>query len=229
VPGLQRAEIALGELAIYVGVDAELAGVIVMRDRVRPEAAATLGVLRSLGIERVLMVTGDIEATARPIADSLGIDELYAECLPADKVRIVASVPVRPLLMVGDGLNDAPVLAAADVGYAMGARGATAASESASVVGRFDTLAGVGRAVQIGQDTVRIALQSIWLGIIISGGLMLIAATGALPALLGAWMQEGVDLVAILGALRALGPRSERRKKAQPNAAPVAAQASVEK
>ena len=151
---------------------------------------------------------------ARPIADSLGIEELHAECLPADKVRIIAGVPVRPLLMVGDGLNDAPVLAAADIGYAMGARGATAASESADVVGRFDTLAGVGRAVQIGHDTVRIALQSIWLGIVISGALMFVAATGVLPALLGAWMQEGVDLIAILGALRALGPRAERRKSA---------------
>ena len=214
VQDFSRAEIASGELAIYVGVDDRLAGVIVMRDRVRPEAAATLDALRGAGVGRILMVTGDVEPTARPIAESLGIEELHAECLPADKVRIIAGVPVRPLLMVGDGLNDAPVLAAADIGYAMGARGATAASESADVVGRFDTLAGVGRAVQIGHDTVRIALQSIWLGIVISGALMLVAATGVLPALLGAWMQEGVDLIALLGALRALGPRSERRKSA---------------
>lgn len=222
VPGLSRSEIASGELAIYVAVDTQLAGVIVMRDRVRPEAAATIDTLRHSGVERILMVTGDVEPTARPIAESLGIEEVHSECLPADKVRIISAVPVRPLLMVGDGLNDAPVLAAAEVGYAMGARGATAASESADVVGRFDTLAGVGRAVQIGRDTVRIALQSIWLGIIISGVLMLIAATGVLPALLGAWLQEGVDLVAILGALRALGPRAERRRSATEMSLPVA-------
>ena len=210
-PELSRAELGAGELGIYVSLDDRFAGVIVMRDRLRPESQATVAELREMGIEHMLMITGDVEATARPIAARLGIDELHAECKPSDKVRIVAETPVRPLLMAGDGLNDAPVLAAAEVGFAMGARGSTAASESADLVNRFDSIAGLAHAVRIGRDTVRIALQSIWMGIIISVGLMLVAAFGFLPALVGAWMQELVDLVAILGALRAIGPRAERR------------------
>ncbi|MCA0345919.1 MAG: heavy metal translocating P-type ATPase [Actinobacteria bacterium] len=224
-PMLTVADLAPGELAIYLAVDDRFAGAIIMRDQVREEAEAVLRELTALGIERTLMVTGDVTATARPIAETLGISEVHAECRPADKVRIVSEVRPRPLIMVGDGLNDAPVLAAADIGFAMGARGATAASESAAVVNRYDTLSSLPRAVRIGQDTVRIALQSIWLGIIISVALMLIAAFGFLPALLGAWMQELVDLVAILGALRAVGPRSERLVSAGPHetTAPVQA------
>ena len=211
-PELEHAALEPGELAIYVTLDDAVVGTLVMRDQVRPESAETVAALASLGIERRLMVTGDVAATAKPIAAGLGIDEVHTECRPRDKVEIVAEVQPRPLIMVGDGLNDAPVLAAADIGFAMGARGATAASESADVVNRFDSLTGVAHAVRIGQDTVRIALQSIWLGIIISVGLMLVAAFGFLPALAGAWLQEVVDLVAILGALRALGPRSERKR-----------------
>ena len=139
-----------------------------LRDEVRADAAATLRVLGELGIQRTLMVTGDVEATARPIAAGLGIDELHAECLPEDKVRIVRELQPRPVVMVGDGVNDAPVLAVSDVGIAMGARGSTAASESADVVIMLDDVARVARAVSIGQRTVRVALQSIWMGIIIS-------------------------------------------------------------
>ena len=209
-PGLTPARLEPGELAIYVAIDDRFAGAIVMRDRVRDEAADVFAELQRLGVERTLMVTGDVATTAEPIAAELGIGEVHAECRPSDKVRIVSEVQPRPLIMVGDGLNDAPVLAAADVGFAMGARGATAASESADIVNRYDDLGGLPRAVRIGRDTVRIALQSIWLGIVISVGLMLVAAFGFLPALAGAWLQEAVDLVAILGALRAIGPRSER-------------------
>ena len=207
---LERVELQPGELAIYVAHGDRYAGALVMRDRLRGEARDAVAELRELGVERMLMVTGDVAATAEPIAAALDIDEVHAECRPSDKVRIISETRTRPLLMAGDGLNDAPVLAAADIGFAMGARGSTAASESADLVNRFDSLASLPKAVRIGRDTVRIALQSIWLGIIISVGLMLIASFGFLPALAGAWLQELVDLIAILGALRAVGPRSER-------------------
>nr|WP_233613911.1 heavy metal translocating P-type ATPase [Leucobacter edaphi] len=217
--GLFRPDLEAGELVIYVALDDRFVGAIVMRDRLRPEAAETLAELAELGVERTLLVTGDVAPTANAVASELGISEVHAECRPADKVRIVSEVTPRPLLMAGDGLNDAPVLAAADVGFAMGAHGSTAASESADVVNRFDTIHGVAEAVRIGRDTVRIALQSIWAGIIISVGLMAVAAFGLLPALAGAWLQEVVDLVAILWALRAVRGRSRGRSAAVPQRA----------
>ncbi len=193
-----------GAAVVYAAVEGRFAGVIVLRDAVRDDAADTLVALRALGAERILMVTGDVTATAGPIAEGLGISELHAECLPDDKVRIIREAQPRPVVMVGDGVNDAPVLAVSDVGIAMGAKGSTAASESADVVILLDDIARVARAVAIGRRTVRIALQSIWLGIIISIGLMLVAAVGLLPAVVGATLQEAVDLIAILGALRAV-------------------------
>ncbi len=203
-PDLAVRTVESGEAVVYAAVDGRFAGVLVLRDEVRPEAAATLDALQSLGIERMIMVTGDVESTAGPIARGLGITELHTECLPGDKVRIIRDAQPRPVVMVGDGVNDAPVLAVSDVGIAMGAKGSTAASESADVVILIDDIARVAGAVAIGQRTVRIALQSIWLGIVISVALMLIAAVGLLPAIIGAALQEVVDLVAIVGALRAV-------------------------
>lgn len=205
--GVVRRTLGAGEAAVYVGIDGEFAGSVVLRDRVRDEAAATLSMLRSLGVSRLVMVTGDVAETAEHIAEELGFTELHAECLPADKVTIVQSLSPHAVMMVGDGVNDAPVLAASDVGVAMGARGSTAASESADVVILLDDLHRSARAIQIGQRTIRIALESIWLGIVISVGLMVLAAFGFLPAVLGALLQEVVDLIAILGALRALRDR----------------------
>ncbi|WAB80323.1 heavy metal translocating P-type ATPase [Microcella daejeonensis] len=202
--GVRRSAIERGRAVVYAGVDGVFAGTIELRDGVRPEAARTLAALRRAGLERTIMLTGDVEATARPIAEGLGIAEVHAECLPEDKVALVRWAQPRPVIMVGDGVNDAPVLAVADVGVAMGATGSTAASESADVVIMVDDLTRVAWAVVIGQRTVRIALQSIGLGIAVSIALMLVAAAGLLPAVAGALLQELVDLLAILGALRAV-------------------------
>lgn len=161
-----------------------------------------------------MMLTGDAKATADHIAAELGITRVRADCLPADKVAEVAAIAERPVIMVGDGVNDAPVLAAADVGIAMGAKGATAASESASAVILVDDISRTAKAVEIGHDTVRIALQSIWIGIIVSIGLMVIAAFGVIPATIGALLQEVVDLITILAALRAIGGRLDAKADA---------------
>lgn len=206
-PDARRTAIAPGELAVYVAIDGRYAGAILARDRLRENAKATIGRLAELGVTRTMILTGDAQETADHIAAELGVTRVRAECLPADKVAEIAAITERPVIMVGDGVNDAPVLAAADVGIAMGAKGATAASESADAVILVDDIGGVARAVQFGKDTVRIALQSIWLGIAVSVVLMVIAAFGFIPATAGALIQEVVDLVTILAALRAIGGR----------------------
>lgn len=208
-PETRRTDIAPGELAVYVAVDGRYAGALLARDRLRDNARDTLARLDALGVRHTMMLTGDAQATADHIAAEIGIERVRAECLPADKVHEVASIAERPVIMVGDGVNDAPVLAAADIGIAMGARGATAASESADAVILVDDVSRTAKAVEIGRDTVRIALQSIWLGIVVSVGLMVVAAFGFIPATAGALLQELVDLAAILFALRAIGGRRD--------------------
>jgi heavy metal translocating P-type ATPase len=202
--GAPDLELGAGEAAIYVSVDGQFAGSITVRDEIRPDAPATLRALRDLRIEHVMMLTGDIEPVARHVGAELGIDDVRAECLPEDKVTAVRDATPRPVVMVGDGVNDAPVLAVSDIGIAMGAKGSTSAAESADVVILLDDVSRVARAVSIGHRTVSIALQSIWWGIGFSVALMGIAAAGFLPAIAGAAAQEAVDLIAILGALRAV-------------------------
>ncbi len=198
-------DLAAGEAAVYVAVDGAFAGSVTLRDEIRPDAPATLMALRRLGVRHMMMLTGDITPVAQHVGRELGIDDVRAECLPEDKVIAVRDATPRPIIMVGDGVNDAPVLAVSDVGIAMGAKGSTSAAESADIVILLDDVSRVARAVSIGQRTIRIALQSIWWGIAFSVGLMVWAALGYLPAIAGAAMQELVDLVAILGALRAVG------------------------
>lgn len=204
-PDAHVALIESGEMSVYVAVDGRFAGAIVLRDRMRGNAAATVSALSALGVRRFLMLTGDATDTAQHVAAGIGITEVHAELLPEDKVDVLKSIQERPVVMVGDGVNDAPVLAVADVGIAMGARGSTAASESADVVIVLDDISKTADAMAIGKRTMRVALQSIWLGIALSFGLMLLGAFGFLPAIIGAAMQEVVDLATILNALRALG------------------------
>ncbi|MGK9147785.1 cadmium-translocating P-type ATPase [Plantibacter flavus] len=211
------APLSAGEMAVFVTADGTLVGRIVLRDEVRAEAAQVVDGLRALGVQHLLMVTGDAGVTAEHVATAVGITDVHASLLPADKVAIIAAVSERPVVMVGDGVNDAPVLAAADVGVALGARGATAASEAADVVVLVDDLRRTVTAVAIAQRTVRVARQSIGIGIGLSIGLMLVATWGVLPAIIGATLQEVVDVVTILNSLRAHRsprglPDGERRR-----------------
>jgi heavy metal translocating P-type ATPase len=205
----ERADLEPGHAAAYVSVDGRFAGVLVLADDVRPESRAVVAWLGAHGVERVVMLTGDARPTAESIAQAVGVTEVHAELLPPEKVHLAAQLRPRPVLMVGDGVNDAPVLAAADIGIAMGAKGATAAGDAADAVILKDSLAKVVEAVAIGRHTLRVAYAAIWIGIGISIALMLVATTGLIPAVAGALIQELVDLTTILYALRALsGPPS---------------------
>lgn len=190
----------------------ELIGTIQFTDELRPESKATLEQLRKLGIRETLMVTGDNESTARKIAKKLGITDVRADALPADKLTALESVKRKPVAFVGDGVNDAPVLTAADVGIALGARGSTAASETADVVIMLDDISKVGQSIDIAKNTLKIARQSILIGIVISIALMLVYSTGKFSAASGAAIQELVDVTVIIYALRAHGPWNLKRK-----------------
>ena len=202
-----------GQLAVYVAVDGRPAGILVMSDRMRADAVETMRRLKDLGLGERWIVSGDVDQTVHGVGTRLDITQVHAECSPEDKVRLIQAARDRPVVMVGDGVNDAPVLAAAEVGVAMGARGSTAASESADVVILTEDLVKTVVAITVGRRTLRVALQSIWIGIGLSVALILVAAFGVIPAVLGALSQELVDLLAILNALRALGdgPRADAR------------------
>jgi P-type E1-E2 ATPase len=188
---------------VYVAADGALAGIISLADELRADAKTTLHWLDELGVKETLMITGDNQATANAIAKQLGISHVHAEALPADKLRVLDEIKQRPVAFVGDGVNDAPILTAADVGIALGARGSTAASESADMVIMQPDLIWVGAAMSIAKGTFRIAKQSILIGIALSVGLMIIFASGQFTPLAGAIVQEVVDVFVIFNALRA--------------------------
>ena len=219
----------VGHSGVHVAVDGAYAGYIALADELRLETRATMASLHRAGVRTTMMLTGDGAHVARHIAQQAGIDDVRADLLPEDKVIAVQAAQPRPVMMVGDGVNDAPVLAVADVGVAMGARGSSAASESADVVITVDDLARSARAVHIGRRTMRIAWQAIWIGVGMSVVLMLIAAAGLLPAIIGAWLQEVVDLACILWALLAMRPsRTERRESTRMAQELETARAAVE-
>jgi heavy metal translocating P-type ATPase len=196
--------------AAYVAVGDQLAGVITFKDEVRPEAKQTLERLRTMGVTDILMVTGDNMITAKAVAKKVGIQDFIAGALPGDKIQAIEKAAAQPVAFVGDGVNDAPVLTASDVGIALGARGSTAASESADVVVMLDNLEHVADSRAIARRTFFIAKQSILIGIGLSVALMLIFATGKFKPIYGAAIQEVVDIIVIFNALRAHGRGSRR-------------------
>lgn len=193
------------QTCVYISLNDQYIGAITFIDKLRPEAAQTMQTLRDHGVQHLMMLTGDQQAIAQTIAKEVGIDDVRAKLLPEEKIQALKTVPENehPVIMVGDGVNDAPSLTVADVGIAMGAHGATAASESADVVILKDDLLKVAKAVEIAQDTLRIARQAVLIGIFICVFLMLVASTGFIPAIVGAMFQEVIDTVSILWGLRA--------------------------
>ena len=196
-----------GEAHVIVAVDGQVAGVIVMADALRPEARDIVARLRSEGVRHVAMLSGDRRSVAARAGGELGLDRVYAEQTPKDKLEVVRSVQrdaaLRPVVMVGDGVNDAPALALADVGIAMGAAGATVSSETADAVITVDRVDRVADALHTGRRALRVARQSVWAGMGLSLAAMGVAALGYLPPVAGALLQEAIDLGVILNALRA--------------------------
>jgi cation transport ATPase len=178
---------------------------VLLRDPLRRQAPRTVRRLREAGLNRLIMLTGDRAEPAREVASVLGLDAVYADQTPADKFAAVRAETERAVtVMVGDGVNDAPALAAATVGVAMGAPGATASSEAADVVLTTDRLDRLADAMDIARWSRRIAVQSAVVGMSLSLLAMVIAALGWLPTAAGALLQEGIDVAVILNALRAL-------------------------
>lgn len=195
------------EMASYVSVDGRLIARIVLRDVPRANAKAVLAKLHELGVTELAMLTGDKRASANIIASEVGIDEVHAELFPEDKVaavRAATGAGKTVTMMVGDGVNDAPVLAVADIGVAMTDGTSTAASESAQVVIMNDNIAAVPRAIAIARRTKRVMLQAVIAGLVLATIGMIAAAFNLIPVVVGAFLQEAIDVVSILWALTAL-------------------------
>ena len=203
---IRRRSMLDGSSCIFVAVDGQVAGALIVDDPIRPDAPRVIRALRRAGIERVIMVTGDHPDVAESVGAALGVDRILSERDPLEKVEALeAEREAGVVVMVGDGLNDAPALAAADVGVAMGARGATASSEAADVVLVADRLDGLVEAIAIARRSRAIAIQSVLLGMGLALAFMFGAAFGLFRPVAGALIQELIDVASILNALRTLG------------------------
>jgi soluble P-type ATPase len=206
-------------LSVFVSVDGQAIGAILLADELRRDTPRAIQALRAAGVSHIVMVTGDRADAAETIGAALDLDAVLADRQPADKVDAVASEQRQnPTVMVGDGINDAPALAVANVGVAMGARGASASSEAADVVILVDRIDGVSDAIRLAKRTRRIALQSIIAGMGMSAVAMGFAAFGFLPPVAGALTQEVIDVAVILNALRALSPGHKSSRATMPAA-----------
>jgi heavy metal translocating P-type ATPase len=197
-----------GDAKVLIAVDGAPAGVALIGDQLRADAGELVPRLRRAGVSHVAMVTGDKRAVAEAVGETLGVDRVYAEQTPEQKLDVVRALQarsdLRSIVMVGDGINDAPALALADVGVAMGSGGATVSSETADAVVLVDRVDRVGDAISFSRRALEIARQSVFLGIGASFIAMGFAAFGYLPPVAGALLQEGIDVAVILNALRAL-------------------------
>ncbi|MEO6446371.1 MAG: HAD-IC family P-type ATPase, partial [Gemmatimonadaceae bacterium] len=191
-------------LTAYVAVDGEVAGAIEYADELRGGLDAFFADLRSMGIRRLVLLSGDREDNVRAVAAAVGITEARGDLLPADKVAVVEALMAEGerVLMVGDGTNDAPALSTAAVGVALGSRSEGITTEAANVVILADDVTRVAEALHIGRETLRITRQSIAVGLGLSAIAMVFAAAGQITPAVGALLQEGIDVAVILNALR---------------------------
>jgi heavy metal translocating P-type ATPase len=205
---MQKHRISMSEIpsparsSVFLSVNRKVVGQITFQDNIRPEAKSIISKIKKLGIKDIVMITGDSEQNAKETAEAIGISKYYAGALPADKVNIVGKLP-KPSAFIGDGVNDAPVLAAADVSMALAAFGSTAASDAAAVVIMADNLKKIPLTINISKRTIKVAKQSVLGGITLGVILMLAASFGAIPVILGAILQEAMDVLSILNSLRA--------------------------
>jgi P-type E1-E2 ATPase len=201
-----------GKICVYLADTQKLLGCIYFADVIRPEIKSVFESMRKKGAERIIMLTGDRKTVAAKIAAEIGLEEFEAELLPEDKVNKVKELQKTnpPVVMVGDGINDAPALVSADVGIALGVHGSTAAAFAGDIVIMVNTLERVSEALTIGQRVMTIAKQSIFVGMGLSILFMFVAAFGYIKPVVGALIQEALDIAVILNALRV---HFEKKKK----------------